>query len=287
MLSPEAFTITARPGFLNPQANTIWITGGSDRGVFYGVVELLRTSLAARWFPPRIYPGHENTACLETQLASSGTVFWPVGTVRGEPKLKDRGVYFRSPQLSEPAINWLLRNRINIMMLSMGTEFPLPQKEQDRCGRMIAYAKQRGIQVMMISISQNISEDSKRAHPEICTSGAIDPTLSVTKTESVKLFADLVKRYDLDGFAWHSATEGIRIKKTPQLAAKPRYVWEAEYHNAYREAIREFKPDARLPRPHPERQSDRPIHGKRLHSLAQTAKLDRDDHWGQIVVGHA
>jgi len=245
-LPPECFEIASGRGFPNPQTDTVWITGASDRAVFYGVVELLGRALGARWFPPRIYPGSKDTACLETQLISAKAVCWPTGTVRGGPKLKDRGVYFGSRHLRRCTVDWLLRNRINVITLSMGTQFPLSQAEQARCRQMIAYAKQRGIKVLLISISQNVSEDSKKTHPEICKNGAIDPTLPVTKTESVKLFVDLVKRYDLDGFAWHSATEGIRIAKTPRLAAKPRYIWEAEYHKAYRQAIGEFKPDARF-----------------------------------------
>jgi len=226
---------------------SIHIKGASDRAVSYGVIELLRRSFNARWLPPRIYEGQEQTAFEETHLSCVPRAAWPAGVIRCRPAIRDRGVYTGMRGLTPAAINWMRHNHINMVTISTGEiDFPLPAEKDQQLRRMIPLAKQAGLRVFMQNFTFNVSAEAKRSHPEIVVNGGIDPVSPVTKEESAKLYVDLVKRYDLDGFAWHPATEKIKVHATESFKARPRPEWEAEYHAAYRRAIKAVKPDARL-----------------------------------------
>ncbi len=63
---------------------------------------------------------------------------------------------------------------------------------------------------------------------------------------STDMFAGLFSKFGLDGFAWHSASEAIKIAADPEYQKQTRSYWEARYFNSYYSAIRKINKDAML-----------------------------------------
>ena len=61
--------------------------------------------------------------------------------------------------------------------------------------------------------------------------GALKPSSPEAIQASTAMFAGLVSKFGLDGFAWHSASEGIEIAADPDYQKQTRAYWEARYFN--------------------------------------------------------
>lgn len=216
----------------------IALIGGSARGLLDGVYTLLEKSAEVYWEPLRsnFRPGHPPLNLSETELKRSRELHWDYGEITWKPAVADRVLYIASAGLRRQAIDWASRNRLSHVVISTPHQFPLPEAAVQNLKSQVSYAQGLGLKVLFLNVTHRLPE----------TDQALPPSSPEAVALSTKLFRDLFIEFHLDGMAWHTSTEGIKLPPDKDYPKKSRPYWEAQYFNSYYSAIRSVKPDAQL-----------------------------------------
>ena len=214
------------------------LIGGSVRGLLNGVYTLLEKSAGIFWEPARnLHPGREAAPPpAETILCEREALAWTSGRLVWKPAISDRIFYVGYTAATQPAIDWASRNRLNRLVVSTPRDFPLTEAEEKRLKSIVKYAHDLGMKVLFLNMTHRL--------PTALHS--LKPSSPEALKASTDLFVDLVSRFNLDGFAWHTASEGIDLAADEEYHQTPRALWEARYFNSYYSAIRQIKKDAML-----------------------------------------
>ncbi|OGD19851.1 MAG: hypothetical protein A2W03_08150 [Candidatus Aminicenantes bacterium RBG_16_63_16] len=227
ILPVEAFS-DGRPG--------VALVGGSARGLLNGVYTLLEISAGVFWETGRILERREKppSTGAETTLVHSRELSWPQGQIVWKPAVSDRVLYIGFAPDMVPAVNWASRNRISHLVISTPREFPLSGAQEKSLRDAVDQAHGLGIRALFLNMTHRLPVNL----------GALKPSSPEAIQASTDMFAGLVSKFGLDGFAWHSASEGIDIAADPEYQKQKRAYWEARYFNSYYSAIRKIKKDA-------------------------------------------
>jgi hypothetical protein len=229
MLPVEAFS-DGRPG--------VALVGGSARGLLNGVYTLLEKSAGIFWETGRILERRENPASpgAETTVVRRRELSWSHGKLVWKPAVAERVLYIGYAPDMTPAVDWASRNRLSHLVISTPREFPLSEAEDKSLKAAVDRAHALGIRALFLNMTHRLPVHLS----------ALKPSSPEAIRASTELFAGLVSRFGLDGFAWHSASEGIEIAADPEYQKMPRAQWEARYFNSYYSAIRKINKDAML-----------------------------------------
>ncbi len=214
------------------------LVGGSARGLLNGVYTLLERTAGIFWETGRILErrGEVPSHGPETIVTRRGELSWSIGKLIWKPTVADRVLYIGYTPDMSPAVDWASRNRLSHLVISTPRTFPLSEEEDRSLKAAVDRAHALGIKALFLNMTHRLP---------VGQSG-LKPSSPEAIKASTDLFAGLVARYGLDGFAWHSASEGIEIAADPEYQKFPRAQWEARYFNSYYSAIRKIKPDAML-----------------------------------------
>jgi hypothetical protein len=214
------------------------LVGGSARGLLNGVYTLLEKSAGIFWETGRIlHPGgNPQSIGRETILDRRDELAWTQGQLVWKPAVSDRVLYIGYAPDMIPAVDWASRNRLSHLVISTPRTFPLSEAEDKSLKDAVDRAHSLGIKVLFLNMTHRLPSHLS----------ALKPSSPEAIQASTNLFVDLVSRFGLDGFAWHSASEGIEIAADPEYQKTPRAQWEARYFNSYYSAIRKINKDAML-----------------------------------------
>lgn len=211
--------------------NGIVLIGGSKRGLLNGVYSFLeKSSMDIHWYPPRIYYNKEELFPAETFLIKADKIIWNEGEIHWKPALTDN---ISHGNFSKKFLDWASRNRMNIY-IARPSPRNLTASEKQR--EVVDYAHELGIKVLFLGMTHRLHNDI------INIPHSSDTALAM----STKLYADMFKEYNIDGMAWHTASESITLNMDEEYHKKTRIEWESIYLNSYEKAIREIKEDAIL-----------------------------------------
>jgi len=216
----------------------IALVGGSPRGLLNGVYQLLEKSAGVFWESGRTpQPGQvPATPLAETILDGREELAWPLGKLVWKPAVSERIFYTGYAGATSQAIDWASRNRLSHLVIATPREFPLSESEERHLKNAVDQAHGLGMKALFLNMTHRLPVALR----------SLPPSSPEAIKASTGLFVDLVSRFGLDGFAWHSASEGIEIALDEPYRKTPRAVWEARYFNSYYSAIRKIKPDALL-----------------------------------------
>jgi hypothetical protein len=216
----------------------IALVGGSQRGLLNGVYALLEKSAGIFWesgLTP--HPGQIPAASLaETILDQREALAWPLGRLVWKPAVAERIFYIGYAGATSPTIDWASRNRLSHLVIATPREFPLSENEERHLKNAVDRAHGLGLKVLFLNMTHRLPSALR----------SLPPSSPEALQASTGLYVDLVARFGLDGFAWHTASEGIDIAADENYRRTPRAHWEARYFNAYYSAIRKIKKDALL-----------------------------------------
>ncbi|MDD8014217.1 MAG: hypothetical protein PHX45_00880 [Acidobacteriota bacterium] len=218
------------------------LVGGSARGLLNGVYALLERSAGIYWEPARnLRPRQSPPAgavppCDETTLEQREKLVWTGGAFVWKPAVSDRILYIGSGAATPQAISWASRNRLSHLIISTPHDVPWPEAEDRRLKTTVDYAHGLGMKVLFLGMTHRLPSSLQ----------SLKPSSPEALKASTELYAGLFSRFDLDGFAWHTASEGIKLAEDEAFYKKPRMEWEALYFNSYYSAIRKIKKDALL-----------------------------------------
>ena len=229
ILPVEAFPC-GRPG--------VALIGGSPRGLLNGVYTLLEKSAGLFWETGHILDQSvvRPSTGAETVLTSHETLVWIRGRFVWKPAVLDRVLYIGYSSDMVPAVVWASRNRLSHLVISTPREFPLTPAQEKSLGDAVNEAHRLGIKALFLNMTHRLPANL----------GSLKPSSQEAIQASTEMYASLVARFGLDGFAWHAASEAIEIPGDPEYQKLPRAQWEARYFNSYYTAIRKIKPDAML-----------------------------------------
>lgn len=229
ILPVEAFA-DGKPG--------VALVGGSLRGLLNGVYSLLEKSAGIFWETGQILIRREGGASHgpETIICARRELAWSQGELVWKPAVSDRVLYIGFAPDMIPAVVWGSRNRVSHLVISTPREFPLSEAQDKSLKDAVDRAHALGIKVLFINMTHRLP---------VNISG-LKPSSPEAIQASTDLYAGLVSRFGLDGFAWHSASEAIEIASDPEYQKQTRAYWEARYFNSYYSAIRKINPDAML-----------------------------------------
>ena len=215
------------------------LIGGSPRGLLNGVYTLLEKSANIWWEPVRVlnpkYPSYSNNIS-ETTLSYSDELRWTEKTLRWKPVVKDRVIYMNYVIPTKTSVDWASRNRLNHFIISTPQDLPMSDKEKKSLKSLVDYAHDRGLKVLFLNMTHRLPSNMS------VLPASSDEALKA----STQLYVEQFKRFNLDGMAWHVASEGIHVNMDDEYKKKPRIEWEAKYFNSYYKAIRKVKKDAIL-----------------------------------------
>ncbi len=214
------------------------LIGGSPRGLLNGVYTLLEKSAGIFWESGRTpHPGQSAEPPLaETVLERRAELAWPLGKLLWKPAVSERVFYTGHAAATGQAIDWASRNRLSHMVIATPRDFPMSEEEERHLRSAVDHAHALGIKALFLNMTHRLPTALR----------ALRPSSPEALKASADLYAGLVSRFGLDGFAWHSASEGIEIARDEAYRKTPRAEWEARYFRAYDAAIRKVKPDALL-----------------------------------------
>lgn len=212
-------------------SNEIVLIGGSKRGLLNGVYTFLeKSSMAIHWYPPRIYYNNENSFPAETFLTKADKLVWNEGEMHWKPALTDNICH---GNFSRKFIDWASRNRMNIFVARPSPR-DIISSEKER--EVVDYAHELDLKVIFLGMTHRLPNDIANI------SHSSDTALAM----STKLYSDMFREYNIDGMAWHTASESITLNMDEKYHKKSRIEWESIYLNSYERAIREIKEDAML-----------------------------------------
>jgi len=212
-------------------ANGIVLIGGSKRGLLNGVYSFLeKSSMNIHWYPPRIYFNKEEVFPSETFLTKADKLLWNKGEIHWKPVLRDNICH---GPFSKKFIDWASRNRMNIFV---ARNSPEDTTSLEQYKNLVNYAHELDIKVLFLGMTHRLPNNFKNI------SHASDSALEI----STKLYSDMFKEYNIDGMAWHTASENITLNMDKEYHKKSRIEWESIYLNSYEKAIRKIKKDAML-----------------------------------------
>ena len=214
------------------------LIGGSVRGLLNGVYTLLEKSAGVFWEPARnLHPGREAAPPpAETILCEREALAWTSGRFVWKPAISDRILYVGSAAATRPVIDWASRNRLNLLIVSTPRDFPMTEAEETHLKSTVEHAHSLGMKVLFLNMTHRLPAALR----------SLKPSSPEALKSSTDLYVDLVSRFNLDGFAWHTASEGIELAADEEYHQTPRALWEARYFNSYYSAIRQIKNDAVL-----------------------------------------
>jgi hypothetical protein len=214
------------------------LVGGSARGLLNGVYTLLERSAGIFWETGRILQRRAGATPggAETTVVGSGELSWPDGKHVWKPAVFDRVLYIGYAPDMVPAVVWASRNRLSHLVISTPHELPMSEAEEKGLKDAVDQAHRLGIKALFLNMTHRLPVNLS----------ALKPSSPDAIQGSTDMFAGLVSKFGLDGFAWHSASEGIDIGADPKYQKQTRAYWEARYFNSYYSAIRKIRKDAML-----------------------------------------
>ena len=214
------------------------LIGGSPRGLLNGVYTLLEKSAGVFWESGRTpRPGEAPPAPLaETILDRREELAWSLGKLVWKPAVSERVFYTGYAGATNGAIDWASRNRLSHLVIATPREFPLSESEDRHLKNAVDRAHGLGLKALFLNMTHRLPTAQR----------SLPPSSPEALRASTDLYAGLVSRFGLDGFAWHSASEGIEIAADENYRLTPRAQWEARYFNSYYSAIRKINKDAQL-----------------------------------------
>ncbi len=214
------------------------LIGGSARGLLNGVYTLLEKSAGIFWEPARnLHPGREAAPSpAETILCEREALAWTYGRFVWKPAISDRILYVGYAAATQAAIDWASRNRLNMLVISTPRDFPMTEAEEKHLKSTVEHAHRLGMKVLFLNMTHRLPAALR----------SLKPSSPEALKASTDLYVELVSRFNLDGFAWHTASEGIELAADEEYHQTPRALWEARYFNSYYSAIRQIKKDAVL-----------------------------------------
>ncbi len=214
------------------------LVGGSARGLLNGAYTLLERSAGIFWETGRILQRRTGATSggAETTVVRSGELSWPDGKLVWKPAVSDRVLYIGYAPDMVPAVVWASRNRLSHLVISTPREFPLSESQNKSLEDAVNQAHRLGIKALFLNMTHRLP-----AHLS-----ALKPSSPEAIQASTDVYAGMVSRFGLDGFAWHSASEAIEIASDPEYQKYSRAHWEARYFNSYYSAIRKINKDAML-----------------------------------------
>lgn len=214
------------------------LVGGSERGLLNGVYTLLEKSAGIFWEPERTLHarGTPASSLAETILGQREELAWPGGKFVWKPAVSERIFYIGYAEATNQAIDWASRNRLSHLVISTPREFPLSENEEKHLKNAVDRAHGLGMKVLFLNMTHRLPSHLS----------SLKPSSPEALQASTSLYVDLVSRFGLDGFAWHTASEGIEIAADKNYQLTPRAHWEARYFNSYYSAIRKIRKDAML-----------------------------------------
>jgi hypothetical protein len=214
------------------------LVGGSARGLLNGVYTLLEKSAGIYWEPARnLHPGREAPPSpAETILCEQEALTWTSGRLVWTPAVSDRILYIGFAGATQQAIDWASRNRLNLLVISTPHDLPMTESQEKHLKSTVEYAHDLGMKVLFLNMTHRLPAALR----------SLKPSSPEALKASTDLFVDLVSRFSLDGFAWHTASEGIALAEDEEYHQTPRALWEARYFNSYYSAIRQVKKNALL-----------------------------------------
>jgi len=216
----------------------IVLIGGSVIGLLNGVYTLLERSAGIYWEPAQnLHPGQTAVPALqETILEHRKELAWAAGRFVWKPAVSDRILYLGYAGATQQTIDWGSRNRLSHLIIATPHELPLSEADEKHLRITVDYAHGLGLKVLFLNMTHRLPSHLRSLRPS-------SPEALQASTE---LFADMFSRFNLDGFAWHTASEGIELAADEEFHKTPRALWEARYFNSYYSAIRKIKKDALL-----------------------------------------
>lgn len=213
------------------------LIGGNGRGLLNGVYTLLEKSARAWWEPLRAKDTKVSALSIptETELGCSDQLGWAFGRVRWKPAVNDRVLHLDSGRLTTRTIEWASRNRLSHLVIGIPHELPMTEETSKKLKSLVAFAHGLGLKVLFINMTHRLPSNMYLA-----------PSNPEAIAASTQLFRDIFAEFDIDGMAWHTASEGIKLRKDSAFKSKPRSYWEAKYFSSYYSAIRDLRPDALL-----------------------------------------
>jgi hypothetical protein len=214
------------------------LIGGSPRGLLNGVYTLLERCAGIFWEPQRTLHarGTPESPLAETILDQRPQLAWSGGETVWKPAVRERIFYIGFGEATDQAVDWASRNRLSHLVIATPHELPLTQDQEKVLRNAVDRAHGLGMKVLFLNMTHRL--------PTALSS--LKPSSPEAIQASTDLYVDLVSRFGLDGFAWHSASEGIDIAADKNYQLTPRAQWEARYFSAYYSAIRKIKKDALL-----------------------------------------
>jgi hypothetical protein len=214
------------------------LVGGSPRGLLNGVYALLEESAGIFWETGHILDrrGNPLSSGAETVLTVRDKLVWSQGQLVWKPAVSDRVLYIGFAPDMVPAVVWASRNRLSHLVISTPHGFPMSEAQEKSLKGAVDQAHRLGIKALFLNMTHRLPINL----------GALKPSSPEAIQGSTDMFAGLVSKFGLDGFAWHSASEGIDIASDPEYQKQTRAYWEARYFNSYYSAIRKINKNAML-----------------------------------------
>lgn len=213
------------------------LIASTPRGLLDGACTVLEETVGAAWDPPRILSATDPKAyALEVTLRRSPKAVWTKGPFVDKPVLADRGLYTSPFYARDAVIDWCVRSKKNFLVFSSGRFLPIEEKYAGDLKKAVRRAQQLGLKVVFLNMTHRLPR----------TQQGLSASSPETIACSAALFAAHVDRFGVDGMAWHTASEGIKLNMDEAYRKRPRYQWEVDYFNSYYTAIRARHPEAIL-----------------------------------------
>jgi len=183
----------------------IVLIGGSKRGLLNGVYTFLeKSSMNMNWYPPRIYYNKEEIFPAETFLIKADKIIWNEGEIHWKPALTDN---ISHGNFSKKFIDWASRNRMNIFVARPS---PRDMTASEELRETVDYAHELDMKVLFLGMTHRLPNDIIN----------IPHSSDTALVMSTKLYADMFKEYNIDGMAWHTASESITLNMDKEYYKK-------------------------------------------------------------------